>query len=180
MPSKTRDNRLRFFGRVGGLKSEPRKGWVMKLKMKHPESVADHSYRVALMGMVYSDSRGLDTEKVVKMALLHDLPEVIVGDSIPGERAPAKKRLLESAAMDEILSDVNPNLARRYRAIWEEYEEQVSPEARLVSQLDKVEMVFQASEYKKQDPRREVGEFVRSARTRVDDPELIKVIDSLS
>ena len=82
--------------------------------MRHPESVADHSYRTALMAMVFSDIRGLDTEKAVKMALLHDLPEALVGDSIPGERTPAEKKRMESAAMRTLLSDLPPRVAKEY------------------------------------------------------------------
>ena len=72
-------NLARFFVRSGRLKAERRRGWVKKLGLNNPESVADHSYRTALMAMVISDSRGLDTVKAVRLALLHDLPEAIVG-----------------------------------------------------------------------------------------------------
>jgi len=171
---------LRFFGRAGQLKKEPRRGWVLKLGMEHPESVADHSFRVALMAMVYCDARGLDAEKAMKMALLHDLPEALVGDSIPGERAPKEKRRLESAAMRSLLRDLPPLIAKGYRAAWREFEEASSPEARLVRDLDKVEMAIQAREYLRDDPSNDVRDFFLSARNRVSDAELIDVIDSVA
>ncbi len=65
---------LKFFSQSGRLKSEKRRGWLMKLGLAHPESVADHTYRTALMALVLSDSRGLDTANAVRLALLHDLP----------------------------------------------------------------------------------------------------------
>jgi len=68
MASRPKVNLTRFFVRAGRLKSEPRRGWVLKLGMEDPESVADHSYRVALMAMVYCDARRLDTEKAMKIS----------------------------------------------------------------------------------------------------------------
>jgi putative hydrolase of HD superfamily len=171
---------LRFFGRAGQLKKERRRGWILKLGMEHPESVADHSFRVALMAMVYCDARGLDAEKAMRMALLHDLPEALVGDSIPGERAPKEKRRLESAAMRSLLKDLPPQVAKEYRAVWKEFEEASSQEAKLVRDLDKVEMAIQAREYLREDPGNDVRDFFLSARSRVSDPELIDIIDSVS
>ncbi|MGH9918456.1 MAG: HD domain-containing protein, partial [Nitrososphaerales archaeon] len=66
---------LQFFLMSGRLKAEMRRGWVKKLGMGRPESVADHSYRTALITLIYSDSQGLDTAKALRLALLHDLPE---------------------------------------------------------------------------------------------------------
>ena len=180
MAGSARTNLLHFFTVSGRLKSEPRRGWVVKLGMEHPESVADHSYRVALMTMVYSDARSLDTEKAVRMAMLHDLAEAVVGDSIPGERKPAEKRKLESKGMRKILNELPERLSRTYYDSWLEYEEGDSPEARLVRQLDKVEMAVQASEYREEDPANDVREFLQSARRRVSDPELVKLVDDLA
>jgi putative hydrolases of HD superfamily len=57
---------------AGKLKELKRTGWV-ESEVSDPESVADHSYRVALLTMVLSDKEGLDTLKAVRISLLHDL-----------------------------------------------------------------------------------------------------------
>jgi len=67
-----------------------------KLGLKNPESVADHAYCVAAIAMVLSDSKKLDSEKILKMAILHDLAESITGDLTP-EDGPKQKK--EDAAM---------------------------------------------------------------------------------
>lgn len=180
MAGRTRTNLLHFFEASGRLKSERRRGWVIKLGMKNPESVADHSYRVALMSMVYGDARGLDTMKAVRMAILHDLAEAMVGDSTPGERRPEEKRRLESDAMRKMLKELPASLSRTYYDSWLEFEEGDSPEARLVRQLDKVEMAIQASEYLEEDPANDVREFLRSARRAVSDPDLIELVDRIA
>ena len=66
---------LDFFKNALNLKNISRQGWIDKLSIKHPESVADHSYSMAIMAMVISDLENHDSEKILKMVLLHDLAE---------------------------------------------------------------------------------------------------------
>ena len=106
---------LQFFMMSGRLKSEMRRGWVKKLGMARPESVADHSYRTALITMVFSDTLGLDTGKALRLALLHDLPEAIVGDAMPEERSGKRKIEMETKAMEEILSELSEEQRALYR-----------------------------------------------------------------
>ncbi|MEM2082519.1 MAG: HD domain-containing protein, partial [Candidatus Bathyarchaeia archaeon] len=72
---------------VGGMKRLGRAGWMRKLGMREPESVAEHAFRAAFLAMVLSDLRGLDSGRAMRMALLDDLPEVITGDLTPEEKA---------------------------------------------------------------------------------------------
>ena len=66
---------LNFFKIAANLKKISRQGWVDKLSLKNPESVADHSYLMAVIGMVISDLGNYNSEKIIKMILLHDLAE---------------------------------------------------------------------------------------------------------
>src|SRR5574340_1404351 len=93
-----------FFYLTTELKRVPRKGWKSKVGIEHPESVADHTYGTALMAMVFSDVHNLDTEKILKMALLHDLAESVTGDFMPGAISTENKRTAENEAMQEILT----------------------------------------------------------------------------
>jgi len=167
---------LELFTVAGRLKGEFRRGWVHKLGMKSPESVADHSYRTALMSMVYSDLRGLDTTKVLRMALLHDLAEAVVGDSMPGERTKAEKLRMESAAMRGILAVLPRPTRVGYWTAWREFNRGTTPEARLVRQVDKLEMALQAGEYCKGRLRNRALEFFDSARAQVSDEDLLGVL----
>ena len=74
---------LDFLKNVGKSKRLLRTGWVRE-KVKDPESVAEHSFRVSVLAMVLTDKLGydLDKNKLIKMALLHDLGEVITGDIV--------------------------------------------------------------------------------------------------
>ena len=93
------------------LKTIPRQGWKEKLQIDHPESVADHSYTVTAMSMVLSDLEGLNTEKIIKMALLHDLAESIIGDITPNTITNNEKILKENQAMKQILKNLPDKIA---------------------------------------------------------------------
>jgi putative hydrolases of HD superfamily len=169
---------LRFFTRAGRLKAETRRGWVKKLGLEDAESVADHSYRTALMTMLISDSRGLDTERALRLALLHDLPEAVVGDAMPEERSGDAKIEVETKAMMEIVSDLPPKVRELYLDAWSEFLEGKSEEAKLVREMDKLEMAIQAWEYARDPERRKLArEFWESARKQVKDERLAEILE---
>ncbi|MBS7638083.1 HD domain-containing protein [Candidatus Bathyarchaeota archaeon] len=142
---------------AGKLKRIRRAGWV-EVGVQEPESVAEHSYRTALLAMILADLQGLDAEKAVRMALLHDLAEAEVGDLTPEEKgAKGQAHILEEdEAMDRLLSPLPEPLSARYSSLWRELRCAASPEAEMVTQADKLEMCIQALEYKREsfDPSR--------------------------
>jgi len=132
---------------AGQLKQTQRAGWV-RVGIAHPESVAAHSYRVAVLALLLGPRLGLNVEKLLRLALLHDLPEARVGDLTPADRVtPRDKHALESTAFAEIVGGLPEGPA--LDALWREYAANASPEARLVHQLDKLEMALQALEYER-------------------------------
>ena len=68
---------IRFAKMVGKTKKIRRTGWKNKAKIDFGETIAEHMYRLAILSMVICDERGLDTEKILRMSLLHDLGEVV-------------------------------------------------------------------------------------------------------
>ncbi|KAL6307213.1 HD domain-containing protein [Sparassis latifolia] len=143
-------DRLAFFHILERLKTQKRTGWVDH-KVPAPESISDHMYRMAMLAMCSSDAR-LDSSKCVMMCLVHDLAEAQVGDIAPREGMPkAEKRRLEAEAMHNFVHDMlhNSAAAQRIEALWKEYEDGESDEARFVKDLDRFEMASQASEYER-------------------------------
>ena len=136
-----------FFQKVLELKNIPRQGWKEKLGINNPESVADHSYSTTVISMILSDLEGLNTEKIIKMALLHDLAESIIGDIIPDDIAKNEKVRKENIAMKQILKNLPNKIAEPYFEIWIEYQKNSSQESRLLHDIDKLEMAFQAKFY---------------------------------
>src|SRR5262245_33825115 len=74
---------------AGKLKRVRRKGWVDR-GVVDAESVADHSYRLAVLAWAVARSRGLDADRAQRIALLHDLAEAEVGDETPFDAAQAE------------------------------------------------------------------------------------------
>ena len=138
-----------FFQKVLALKTIHRQGWKENLQINSPESVADHSYSVSAMVMILSDLEGLNTEKIIKMAILHDLAESIIGDIIPGKIKNDQKITKENEAMKKILKDLPNKITESYLKIWTEYQNNSSQEANLLHDIDKLEMAFQAKFYQK-------------------------------
>lgn len=164
---------LNFFKNVANLKNVVRQGWVDKLSIDDPESVADHSYSMALIGMVISDMNNYNSEKILKMILLHDLAESEIGDFTPNQLDKEKKKQLENNAFAKIIQDLPKNLQIKYSEIWNEYQEHVSPESKLVHQFDRLEMTLQAKIYQKVGhPKEKLQSFFESAEKDIVDKRL--------
>lgn len=124
-----------------GLKEVRRSGWVRE---GHPdaESVADHSWSVSLLALLLCPPE-LNREKLLIMAILHDLAEVRIGDITPQDGIPpGEKHAREDAAMADLLAD-HPDLLET----WREAEARQTPEARFLKGLDGLEMGLQADRY---------------------------------
>jgi putative hydrolase of HD superfamily len=137
------------------LKRMPRTGWATR-GVPHVESVAEHSFGVAFVALALVDilqasdnpDLELDLEKVLIMALLHDLAEVRLTD-LPSSAArlipgPVKSQA-EASAVTDLLAPLPDG--GRFRALWQEFEDCTSPEGRLVRDADKLEMMIQCLRY---------------------------------
>jgi len=164
---------LDFFKTAANLKKIPRQGWIDKLTLDNPESVADHSYSMAVMSMVISDLENYNSEKILKMVLLHDLAESKIGDYTPEQLSNEKKNKLENNAFDEIIKNLPDLIKSQYLQIWQEYQGNNSPESKIVHQIDRLEMALQAKIYQKDGHSQEKLEsFFESAKTDITDPKL--------
>ena len=166
------NEKISFLQKAGRLKGLSRKGWIAR-KVPNPESVADHSFRTAVMALLLAKKCGYDEDKCVKMALLHDLAEAIVGDITPSQMPASRKMKAENSAAAMLFKN-----EAGLRRIWQEYSAQKSPEARFVYELDKLEMMMQASEYENRH-RIDLGEFFRYSNDRIKTPKLKKIASQL-
>ena len=124
-------------------------------------------YRTAVISMILGDLEKLDTEKIIKMALIDDLPESVMGDLTPTQKKTlglASVKRHEEMVLRQLLSFLPKTLSNEYLAIWKEAQSQRSREAKLVKSSDKLEMAIQAQEYKNQmhEPKN-LDEFIKSA-----------------
>lgn len=164
---------LDFFKTAINLKNISRQGWIDKLSLKHPESVADHSYSMAIMGMLISDLENYDSEKILKMILLHDLAESKIGDYTPDEIDKDEKVRIENNSFFEITKKLPTIIKSQYDELWKEYQNHTTPESQIVHQIDKLEMALQAKTYQKEGiPKEKIESFLESARISITHPKL--------
>ncbi|GLC77778.1 hypothetical protein PLESTB_000957000 [Pleodorina starrii] len=145
------------------LKLTKRTGWVRK-NVDGPESIADHMYRMSLMALIATDS-SVDVTRCIKMALVHDLAEAIVGDITPHcGVSDTDKHARELEAVGRIKQILGPDTAaaREVESLWLEYEAASSPEALLVKDFDKLEMIITAHQYEQAQPGLVLEEFFSS------------------
>lgn len=168
---------------AGKLKKVKRTGWAVRVGIKDGESVADHSYRVALMSMVLADKRGLDTEKIMRMALLHDLGESIIGDwdalQTKLEGREAEKQQKEDAALRKILALLPESLQSKYLETLKELAGRESEESKLFRQVDRLETIMQAVEYIGEGHDKKKFDAFWGAKRSVQDEELVKIVELL-
>lgn len=151
------ENIHQFIHNIGSLKRKSRAGWV-KHKVDRPESVAEHNFRMAVMALVLSKKLGLDQNKCVKMALVHDIPEYKTPDYTPFDKVTKEEKFRqEGKAMKELCGKIEDG--DEVFDLWNEYRERKTPEAKFVKQLDKLEMMFQAEEYAREQPDKDLELF---------------------
>lgn len=176
---------IEFSKLIGKLKKIERTGWITwkQLNIKNPESVADHVFRTAMLAMVMADVKKLDAEKMVRMALLHEIGEAIIGNW----DIHAKKRLgtevkekKEREAIKKILSSLPKDLSEKCSEILNEYQERKTKESKLVRQLELLEMILQALEYQKEGYDKEkLRDFFDFHEEDFEDPDLKKMFELL-
>ena len=156
-----RDNLLEMLE----LKQLSRTGWV-RSGVENPESVAAHSWGMAVLALRLAPKE-LNLERVLSLCLVHDLPEVRIGDLTPYDDTSNKAELEH-----KVMSDMAP----QWLSLFEEYEAGETAEAKFVKQIDKLDMGLQAIMYQtKQDIALE--EFITSAKSKITNKNLLRFLD---
>ncbi len=140
-----------------GLKNVLRAGWV-RAGIESPESVAAHSWGMSMLALKLAPKE-LDLARVLSLCIVHDIPEVRVGDLTPHDDTSTK-------AEDEL--NAMTEMAPEWVGLFEEYERGKTPEAKFVKQLDKLDMALQAEIYQSEFDI-PLNEFIESARLRIGD-----------
>jgi putative hydrolase of HD superfamily len=190
---------LNFFWKVQELKSMPRRIWVL-MKLKKPETVAGHLFSVALISWILAE-RNLDREKILKMALCHEIPSVYTGDLITPFRIRNKKGEIfqkwprlsqtekvkiffedfkkEKRAFEKLTLKLKPNLKKEMISLWEEYKRNLTPEARFVNQANVLAVLLQALQYKSKDKKLPIEWMWEWAFEKCDDPTILEFLSQI-
>ena len=132
-----------FLGLLSKLKNTTRHVWATGGRQ---ESVAEHSWRLAVMALLVADEfPGVDIDKVVKMCLVHDFGEAITGD-IPSFLKTKQDEEKENLATADLLKRLPEDTAGEFAALFSEMAELSTAEAKLFKALDKLEAVIAHNE----------------------------------
>ena len=142
------------------LKKVTRAGWV-RAGVDAPESVAAHSWGMSVLALRFCPAE-LDLTRVLSLCIVHDLPEVRVGDLTPHDDCSTKAQDERNAML---------SMAPHWIDLFDEYEKGVTPESQFVKQLDKLDMGLQAHVYQRQQGI-VLLEFIESAQKRISDENL--------
>ncbi|KAJ1659972.1 hypothetical protein IWQ61_001036 [Dispira simplex] len=171
-------NVLDFLHIVEQLKKTKRTGWVHN-DVQRPESIADHMYRMSIMAMLIDDPQ-LKRDHCIKMCLVHDLAESLVGDITPYQGiSNQEKHLREAQAMGQLCDLIKESaVSKEMMALWREYEACETAEAQLVKDLDKFEMIVQAFEYEQSDEK-SLDSFFQSTQGKFKHPQVQQWVKAL-
>ena len=163
------------------LKQLYRQGWLRHgIPPERCESVAEHTFSMAVLAMAITDAhfKQLDQLKVLRMVLLHDFGEIYAGDITPADGVDSvSKHERERESVVKVLGKLP--IGAPYLSLWQEYEDNVTPEARFVKQIDRLEMALQAAVYQKQGVV-DGSEFIASAEQALTDPALRVVLAEIA
>ena len=125
------------------LKDTPRHCTTAKGRV---ESVAEHSWRLALMAFLLREEfPELDTDRVIRMCLIHDLGECFTGD-IPTFLKTSADRETEDSLLDQWVKSLPAEVSADLSALYREMEAQETMEAKVYKAMDKLEAVIQHNE----------------------------------
>lgn len=161
-------------------KDVKREGWVRR-KVRLPESIADHMYGCYMLGVFFlpnkvqhcidyeipdmQNYKDYSKDTILQMLLLHDLAEVKIGDIVTFEKV-SQDSVNESKRFDyyEFLCSFPKiyGLGNR-KAIWDEFEEKSTINAKVANDMDKIESVIQAAVYKKKENDIDLKEWIEYA-----------------
>lgn len=196
-----------FLSSAGRLKKIKRRGALLYGKREDEvESTAEHTFRLVLMAWVLARERGkLDIQRVLKMALVHDLCEAFAGDITPYDgllpKDARKRRLFvrswpgltqaeraeryqnkyrqEREGLERLLAALDSSLKKEIFDLWLDFEEGRTAEARFVKQVDRLENLLQAVEYYEEDEAFPTRPWWAHAKEAIDDPVLVQFMEAL-
>jgi len=152
----------KFLYEVGQLKRVKRSGWWIG-GIENPESVAEHSFRTAVIAYLLAKLEGADPEKTTVMALFHDIGEARTNDLHRIGRRYVDWENVEKKVIEDQSKRLPAEIGEKIRSIHGEFEKGTSQEALVARDADLLECLVQAREYQALGYK-EVSDWISNAR----------------
>jgi len=137
---------LEFIAEAGILKRIRRSGWWV-LGINNPESVAEHSFRCAVLGYTIARMEKVSPYKVLMMTLFGDIHEARINDSHKMAQRYLDYEVTENKAFFEQISNLPKVIKGELTSLHKEYRAQKSKESIIARDADILECLIQAKEY---------------------------------
>ena len=197
-------NILNFLIEVGKLKGKKRRGWIIH-QIKNPETTAEHIFHLAILVWALGKRKKINLERVIKIALIHDLCEVYAEDLIPydpllpknkrkimeilkhwpkftlalKQKKEKEKNKMETEALTRLICKLPKELKVEIKNLWLEFSKGLTKEGRFVRQADKIANFLQGMEYWKKYGKIQHRLWMRWIKEIIDDPVLLEFIKTL-
>ena len=138
------EQQLAFLIELDKAKSVFRQSYVTDGSRK--ENDAEHMWHLAMFVLVLAEHAGepIDVLKVLKMVLIHDIVEIDAGDAFVYDAAARESKAeLELAAAERLYGMLPADQGAELRALWDEFEAKVTPEARFAGAVDRLQPLLQ-------------------------------------
>lgn len=142
---KSIENISKFILEMGVLKRTARTGW-WPAGIKHPESIADHSFRTIITGYFLAKMENVDTDKVVRMLLFHEMAEARIGDINKLGRNYIPEST-EHEVVEDQLKELPDEVKSELKQLHTEFVRRKTKEAIVAKDADWLENAIQAKEY---------------------------------
>lgn len=198
---------LKFLIELSKLKGKTRRGWELH-KIKNGETTAEHIFHLTFLVWLLGKKEKINLERALKIALVHDICEIYAPDFTSYDAAGIKdkkslkniskikpvasrptneqrkllekiKQKLETKSMKKLLKNLSPELKNEIWALWQDYENGYSKEARFVKQADKLINLFQGLEYAKQCKDIKKNLWLKRAKEVLDNPTALSFLREL-
>ncbi len=133
------DQQIRFILEIDKLKSIIRQSYL--IAGSRQENSAEHSWHVALMGMLLAEyaEQPVDVLRTMKMLMIHDIIEIDAGDTYCYDEAgTVDQSNRENAAAERLFGLLPEDQMIELRELWDEFEERSTPEAKFAATIDRL------------------------------------------
>ncbi len=133
------DQQIQFILEIDKLKSVIRQSYL--LDGSRQENSAEHSWHVALMGLLLAEyaEQPVDLLRIMKMLLIHDIIEIDAGDTYCyDESGVMDQSSRESAAAERLFGLLPEDQMEEFRDLWAEFEERSTAEAKFAATIDRL------------------------------------------
>lgn len=153
---------MELFEVIDDIKHSERQGWK-DIGIESPrDTIASHSLGASITGWILSEKEGLNSEKVVKMLLIHDLIMAYIPDYTPEDDEYDSKKEFERQKLEELYETVPEGISSEFRSLLEELRARNTEEAQIAKEADKLDTLMQAATYNEETDENSLQQFLET------------------